>query len=117
MNMHPTIVATLLGLTVISTSALAFNNCAERDEVPAIKAGLTAAKISLPAAITTAEAHVAGQAVEAKLDAEASDAAYEVEVLKGDQLMEVKVDSRDGKVLSATVDLPDGDGDDDECDD
>lgn len=94
-----------LALTLSGALALAATPVVDKDVVAA-KAGLAAAKISMPQAIATAEAHVAGQAIGVELDDKRNRGVYEVEVLTGDQIMEVKIDSRDGKVISAKVDVP-----------
>jgi uncharacterized membrane protein YkoI len=95
------------GITYAATQAQAV------DEVTALKASIAAASIDLPQAIAFAEAHVKGKAVKAELADEHGKSGYEIEVLVGDRLMDVVVDSRDGKILSAAVDKADHDEHDD----
>jgi len=66
--------------------------------------GLAQAKISLVQAIQVAEQHIGGKAASARLEHEHGKFVYEVEVLRGEQATDVKVDIADGKVLSAKAD-------------
>ena len=93
------------GLAYAATQAQA------HDEVAALEAGLAAAVIDMPHAIALAEAHAHGKAVRAEIADEKNEHSYEVEVLAGHQLIDVVVDSRDGKIVSASADKPDN-GDD-----
>ena len=59
------------------------------------------AKISLTQAIAAAEKHAAGKATKAEIERHKDKLVYEVEVLSGTKVMEVKVDPQLGTVLSA----------------
>ena len=104
-----TLAAAALGIAAIG-GAQAHED--ERDS-----AVLSQAKISVAQAIAAAERHAKGRAVRADLENENGAAVYGVEVLDGTKAMDVKVDARDGKVLSVQDDQRDGDerhGDDDD---
>lgn len=68
---------------------------------------LAQAKISLTQAITAAEQHAGGQATKAELERHKGRTAFEVEVVKGDIVSNVTVDSVNGKVLAAKADPQD----------
>lgn len=72
-------------------------------------AALSAAKITLTQAITAAEQHVQGRAIKAELENENGKLVYEVEVVKQNMATDVKVDSADGRILSAKADPQDED--------
>ncbi len=101
--------------TLLIGTVFAKTPTAERDEVPAVKRGLTSAEISLSQAIASAEAAVPGRAISAQLSVKKNVAAYKVEILRGDSLLDIKVDSRSGQVISSTADPVDHVAD--ECDD
>jgi uncharacterized membrane protein YkoI len=61
------------------------------------------AKISLTDAIKAAEHKTGGKAMEAEVDDESSAIQFEVEVLKGGKVHEVKVDGITGKVLKVSL--------------
>ena len=74
-------------------------------------AALAQTKISLTQAIAAAEQHANGRAIRAELEDENGTIVYGVEVLSGAKATDVKVDVRDGKILSAQADTVDrGDG-------
>lgn len=72
-------------------------------------AALSAAKITLTQAITAAEQHVQGRAIKAELENENGKLVYEVEVVKQNMATDVKVDSADGRIVSAKADPRDED--------
>lgn len=117
MKYYSTLVFIPIALALCGALNLAMAEGVARDEVPGIKAGLAAAKISLSQAIASAEAYVPGQAAGAELGEEPGNTVYDIEILNGDKLMDVKVDSRDGKVISSRVDPEDRNGNDAGCDD
>lgn len=78
---------------------------------------LAKAKISLSQAIGSAETHAAGKAVKAELDSERGPVVFNVEVVTADnQVMDVKVDANDGKVLSSQLNTADQGGKEDNDD-
>lgn len=69
---------------------------------------LSLAKISLIDAVGQAEAHAGGKATKAELESDHGVTAFEIEVVTAqNQVFDVKVDARDGKVLSSEVDKAD----------
>ncbi len=68
------------------------------------------AKISLGQAVATAEQQAAGRAVRAELEkVKGGQWDYDVEVVSGKKVVEVRVDPESGKVLAATEDKTDHD--------
>lgn len=91
----------IIGVIALGAS-LAFagvNGASEGQENDA--ALLAKVKISLTQAIAAAEGHVQGRAVRAELEDENGTLVYGVEVTSGTQTTDVKVDTNDGKILSA----------------
>jgi uncharacterized membrane protein YkoI len=75
------------------------------------------AKISLSAAATVAEQHVQGKAVRAEYERQKGGSwVYDVEVVAGSKVFDVKVDSDKGTVIASTEDKVDHDNDGDEID-
>ncbi|OWF90393.1 hypothetical protein B4916_16245 [Yersinia intermedia] len=70
------------------------------------------AKISLTQAISTAESHVKGTAYKAKFKQSRLGAIYDVDVVQGNQVFDVKIDAVKGDVLSSVVDNAEHDSDD-----
>lgn len=99
---------------VATAGGLAFAKAShgENDAV----ADLAKANVSLIQAITNAEAHAGGKATKAELESRRGTAvAYEVEVVTADrQVVDLKVDATDGKVLSSKQDRADHDGEHDD---
>ena len=79
-------------------------------------AAASQALITLVQAVGLAEQHTHGKAVRAELEQENGNAVYEVEIFDGQQALDVKVDSRDGRILSAQPDKADTDNDEDHQD-
>jgi len=74
-------------------------------------ARVTSAKISLAQAITVAEQRVSGKASRAEFDHSLHGDVYEVEVLAGPKVFDVKVDAENGTIISSVEDQPDRDED------
>lgn len=94
------------GAALITVVAFAATRQPEHDDD---YAALTAAKVTLTQAITAAEQHVQGRAIKAELDNENGKLVYEVEVVKQNMATDVKVDSADGRIVSAKADPRDED--------
>lgn len=62
------------------------------------------AKVSLTDAITAAQTKANGKAVSAELDTHKGTPVYEVEVLAGAKMFDVRIDAADGKVLEMKED-------------
>lgn len=65
------------------------------------------AKIGLAQAVTSAEQHVGGKASRAEFEKYKGQWVFDVEVVSGKKVMEVKVDPTAGKVLAVTEDKND----------
>lgn len=66
-------------------------------------------KITLSQAVVAAEKHTAGNAVRAELEGIAGKPVYDVEVVNGKKVLDVRIDKDSGKVLAATLDKVDHD--------
>ncbi len=73
-------------------------------------------KISLVQAIAAAEHSIDGKASRAELEQYRDKWVYDVEVIKSDKVLDVKVDPMSGKILSSTNDAIDHDSDHDQED-
>lgn len=79
---------------------------------------ITSAKVDLGQAVTAAEQHVGGKASHAEFEHHHGQPAFDVEVVKGHQVTDVKVDAVSGQVISARADQADHeDGHDNEQED
>lgn len=90
---------------------------ASDDDTKEAAALIKAAKVSMATAVTTAERHAKGKAVEAELERDDGKAVYEIHVLVDGakpKLVEVEIDAATGKIL---VDDDKDDDDDDDDDD
>ena len=70
---------------------------------------ISAAKIGLGQAVTAAEQHVGGKASRAEFERHKGQWVFDVEVVKGKSVMDVKVDAANGKVVAASADVIDSD--------
>jgi uncharacterized membrane protein YkoI len=70
---------------------------------------ISAAKIDLGQAVAAAEQHVGGKAARAEYERHAGQWVFDVEVVKGASVTDVKVDAGNGKVIAATADKTDHD--------
>lgn len=68
---------------------------------------LSKAKISLVDAISAAQSHTRGTAVNAELDRKRGKAVFEVDVLSGNRLLEVRLDAVTGNIIDVREDLND----------
>ncbi len=71
------------------------------------------AKISITQAINTAEQRHGGKASKAEFENTRSGPAYEIEVVSGTRVFDVKVDAVKGTILASAEDTLDRDGGDD----
>ncbi len=79
--------------------------------------GINSAKTSLTQAIAAAEQHVGGVASRAEFEHEKGQSVFEIEIVKGQTVVDVRVDPASGKILSAKNDEADHDNDRHERDD
>ncbi|HAL36676.1 MAG TPA: peptidase M4 [Polaromonas sp.] len=67
-------------------------------------------KISMTQAVTAAEQHANGKATRAELEQSKAGLTYDVEVVSGTQVFDVKVDAEKGTVISSAQDKIDHEG-------
>ncbi|AJP47566.1 peptidase M4 [Rugosibacter aromaticivorans] len=103
--------ATLVALSVTAISSVYAAKTIENDAL-----AVEAAKISLTQAVTTAEQHVGGKASRAEFEKHKGQWVFDVEVVNGKKVMDVKVDPTSGKVIKAVEDKSDHDDDHDHAD-
>lgn len=77
---------------------------------------ITKAKIPLAQAVTAAEQHAHGKASRAEYENSKRGWVYDVEVVSGAKVFDVKVDADNGTVISSAEDKADHDDDHDEQD-
>ena len=117
MNIRRTTQTSVVTTALLVATVFAATPDTAHDELPAIKAALGTSRISLSRATALAEAAGPGKAVHAKLGTDPTKPAYDVEILVGDFLLDIKIDSRTGTVISSSRDTPDLDVDDASDDD
>ena len=103
----------LLAVTIAATSALAYaaTGSTEND---ALSVGN--AKTTLSQAVTVAEQHANGRAARAEYENSKQGWVYDVEVVSGAKVFDVRVDADKGTVLSSAEDKVDRDDDHDQQD-
>ncbi len=98
----------LLGASLITVGAIAY---AEKDETPDEPANdavpVTTAPVSLVQAVQAAEQRTAGKARQAEYTHTREGWVYDVEVVSGTRVFDVRVDARSGNVMSSAEDKPD----------
>lgn len=71
---------------------------------------LSQAKITLAQAVDAAQRHIGGRATKAEFERHKGKPTFEVEVVKGTDVSTIIVDAADGKIIAATADREDHDG-------
>ena len=107
-KIHPIVLAAL-SATVIGT---AYGAKAMENDALVIES----AKTGLTQAVTAAERHVDGKASRAEFERHNGRWVFDVEVVNGKKVMDVKVDPTSGKVIAATEDKTDRDDEHDQAD-
>lgn len=95
----------LLTVALVGTSTIAFAAKDMDNDAMAI----AHAKIPLAQAITAAEQQVKGKAIRAEYEQSKSGWAYDVEVVSGPKVFDVKVNADNGSVISVSEDKADHD--------
>jgi uncharacterized membrane protein YkoI len=103
-----------VALAVLTTTAIGSVYAAESAENDAL--AIAGAKINLTQAVAAAEQHVGGQASQAEYGHENGQPVFEVEVVKDQSVMDVKVDPTSGQVIASAVDKADHGNDHDKDD-
>jgi len=107
-----TYLAALVALSALAVGGAYASSQHEGNDALAI----SQAKIGLAEAVTAAEQHVGGKASKAEYESFQGKQVFDVEVVKGQAVSDVKVDANDGKVISVTADQADHDDSGDRAD-
>ena len=99
MNRYSKLSLLVAAISAAGTVAYAANGTMENDAM-----AITKAHTSLTQAITTAEQHLNGKAVHAEFESSKHGWIYEVEVVTGAKVFDVKVDADKGTVISSAED-------------
>lgn len=102
----------ILATALAAAGAMAYAAKSMENDAMAI----TKAKIPMTQAITAAEQHVNGKAARAEYEQTKGGWAYDVEVVSGTKVFDVKVDADNGTVISSVEDKADHDDDHDKKD-
>jgi uncharacterized membrane protein YkoI len=111
--MKRTLIAAIAGAAVVATLGAGAYAAQQGEGNDAL--AIAHAKVSLSQAIAAAEQHTGGKAAKAEFEQSKGQWVFDVEVVKGQVVLEVKLDS-DGKVISAKEDTPDQAGEKDDRD-
>ena len=114
MSTRKVIIAFTTAVVIAAGSfAIAGNkNHAEENDALAVQQ----AKISLMQAVAAAERHTPGRSTKAEFEHSQGKAVFDVEVVAGAKVMDVKVDATSGAVIAATEDRVDHGDDHDKAD-
>lgn len=110
-NTQLSLVALALAVTTAGAVAYAAQGHGENDAL-----SISNAKISLTQAVTMAEQHVQGKASRAEYENAKQGGVYEVEVVSGAKVFDVRIDADKGTVISSAEDKADRDDDHDKQD-
>lgn len=77
---------------------------------------IAGAKIGLIQAVTVAEQHIGGKAARAEFEQEHGHWIFDVEVVKANKVMDVKIDPASGNIIATTDDVADHDDEHDKAD-
>ncbi|MDE2382867.1 MAG: PepSY domain-containing protein [Xanthomonadaceae bacterium] len=103
----------LLTIAIGMTGAAAYASISDKDNDAL---AITQAKISLTQAVTVAEQHTNGKASRAEYENSKQGWVYDVEVVSGTKIFDVRVDAAKGTVMSSADDMADRDDDHDKQD-
>ncbi len=98
----------------LSAAAMGIAHAAQPAENDAL--AIRGASIDMRQAVTVAEQHTGGKAARAEYEQHKGQWVFDVEVVNGKKVMDVKVDPTSGKVILATEDKIDHDDDHDHAD-
>lgn len=101
---------TLATLAILSVAAV---NSYAAPPSPNDAMSIMRAKIGMAQAVAAAEEHAGGKAARAEFERHNGQWVFDVEVVKGNQVMDVKVDPTTGRTLSAATDKADRDAEHD----
>lgn len=98
-----TYLATLAALSVSAALGTAYASKDKDNDALAIRG----AKISLGEAVATAERHMGGKASHAEFEQHNGQGVFEIEIVKGNDVSDVRVDASNGAILAARADKSD----------
>lgn len=104
---------TLLAITIAAAGTVVF---AAQSRMENDAMAITKAKTSLAQAVTTAEQHANGKATRAEYENSKQGWLYDVEVVSGAKVFDVRVDADKGTVISSAEDKADRDDEHDKQD-
>lgn len=111
MNRYSKLSLLAAAIAAVGTVAYAAQGGLENDAF-----AITKAKIPLAQAVTAAEQHANGKASRAEYENTKQGWVYDVEVVSGAKVFDVKVDADKGTVITSTEDKNDRDDDEDKKD-
>ncbi len=111
MNRYSKISLLAAAIAAVGTVAYAAQGSMENDAM-----AITKAKIPMAQAVTTAEQHANGKAARAEYENSKQGWVYDVEVVSGSKVFDVRVDADKGTVISSAEDKADRDDDHDKQD-
>ena len=111
MNRYSKLSLLAAAIAAAGTGAYAAQRSMENDAMT-----ITAAKIPLIQAVSTAELHVNGKAIRAEYENSKQGWVYDVEVVSGAKVFDVRIDADKGTVISSAEDSVDRDDDHDKKD-
>lgn len=111
MNRYSKFSILIIAVATVGTVAYATQGGMENDAL-----NITKAKIPLVQAVTTAELHANGKASRAEYENSKQGWVYDVEVVSGAKVFDVRVDADKGTVISSAEDTADRDDDHDKKD-
>lgn len=100
---------TYLAALAAFSAAAVFGSAYAAKSVENDASAISSAKIGLGQAVAAAEQHVGGKASRAEYERHNGQWVFDVEVVKGTAVMDVKVDAGNGGVIAATADKADRD--------
>lgn len=103
----------MLAIAIAASSAVAY---AAKGGIENDAMAITKAKIPLTQAVTVAEQHVNGSASRAAYEDSKQGWVYEVEIVSGAKVFDVRVDADKGTIISSAEDKADHDDDHDKQD-
>ncbi|GAB3215188.1 PepSY domain-containing protein [Pseudaeromonas pectinilytica] len=111
--MNRNITLSLLGIAIAATGSVAYAAAGDKaDDALSI----SQAKISLGQAVNVAEQYINGKASRAEYEHSEQGWVYDVEVVNGVKVFDVKIDADKGSVISSAEDKADQDDDNDKQD-
>ena len=111
MNRYSKLSLLAAAIAAAGTVAYAAQGGVENDAM-----AITKAKIPLAQAVTTAEQHANGKAARAEYENSKQGWVYDVEVVNGAKVFDVRIDADKGTVISSAEDTADRDDDHDKQD-